>query len=162
MQVQLSNKSVQLLTSNYSIEGTIQPIGSFALWVNDPTVPVYRVTGASITPLIAGSPAGTLSGSEIYVPREMVEVVIIDNFSAAEANLLPKTLGLTLFTSTYAVKGTFYGGAETKGIDIFQSPGPMFPATGVEVYSVRPLNVPISGVAPLAFVNKHTIESYLP
>lgn len=161
MQVQVSDKPIQLLTRNYSIEGTIQPIGNFALWVNDPTVPVFRVSSASVTPLIAGSPAGTMSGAEIYVPREMVEVIIIDNFSAAEANLLPRTLGLTLFTGTYAIKGTFYGGAEMKGIDIFQGPGPMYPATGVEVYSVRPLNVPISGVAPLAFVNKHAIESYI-
>lgn len=161
MDAQLKSYPVEILTSNYQISGEIQPRGNPAFFINDEQIDTFMIYGASITPLIRGTPVGEMSVPTLSIPRTQIQALILGNYTTQEAQLLPNQIGLTCFTDAFVLRGIFHGGAEaTASTLLHDMPGPFFPATNVEIFAIRPLAVEFGGIAELLFVQRDAVEVF--
>jgi hypothetical protein len=162
MEVVQRTHTVEIFTAEYTVSGEFQPLGNPAVYLNDPAVSSLRVLDATLTPLMSGARLGEMTVPEVFVPREKAHVILIGSYRPEQANLLPQRLPMVAFTDSYAVRGTFYGGTETRASDLFAPHGPFFPVTGFEIFTLRPLMVNVAGALDLAFINKHAVIAYHP
>ncbi len=162
MEVKVSTHPVEIYTASYQISGEMQPIGSFGTYINDVKITAFRVVDATLLPLMADARLGEMKLPEVYVYKREVQVILVGNFTPADAKLMPKPMPLVVFTGTYAVRGVFYGGAESRPGDIFEPAGPFFPITQFEIFNLRPLMTEVSGAFPIAYINKDAIAAYHP
>jgi hypothetical protein len=153
--------STELLTRWFRIIGQLRLVGELISFLNDPQRHVLTVEQAQVTPLQPGYRIGEFTKSEVVVPRQEVQIVLVDELRAEEMRLLPRTEHLVVYTNTYAVSGRFHTGAETRTDDIFHvSPGPFFPASNAKVCSISPLNMSIEGETPVAFLSKEHLDLF--
>lgn len=161
MEIQTSEYPVEMLSVDFQVAGTFSARGQPPLYINDPQVSTLAVEDATLTPLMPGARIGALNVPAMYVPKTTIDVLLIGDFSAEEASLLPNAFRLICFTTAFAVRGTFYGGAETQTADVFESGiGPFVPVVGAEVYPIRPLAVEAGGAAELLYLNRGAIRAY--
>lgn len=161
MQIERTPYPVEVFTASYQAAGTFTPRGSPANFINDAEVQTISLDAATFSPLVPGARIGDLRASAVYLPKDGIQLLIIANFPAAEASLLPQAVPLICFTDTFAVRGLFHTGAETQLADVLSgTPGMFLPVTDVEIYAVRPLLQDISGAADLLYVNKSAILGF--
>lgn len=162
MEIVATTYEIEALTSNHRVQGIFTPRGNPGVFINDAQIATFIVNEANATPLAYGSKVGALISSPAIVPKSEVQVLIVGDLDRREANLMPKEMRLLVFTDTYAIRGTFYTGAETPAGDIFARSGPFFAATDVELFSIRPLASEIQGRAELAYVHKDAVRLFYP
>lgn len=161
MQIQTTPFMVELLLENYQAAGTFDVRGNPAVYLNDQSMHTITLRDASLTPLMSGASVGEVSTPTLFVPKADVQIVLVGDYSRAEAQLLPRVIPLVCFTDTYAIRATFHAGLETLPVDVFYEPlGDFLPATDVEIYSLRPLVHPVSGSTDLVFIHKKAIRSF--
>jgi len=162
MQVQTTTHPVEIYTAHYTIGGLMEPIGNFAAYINDPIISAFRITDATLLPIMYRARLGEMKLPELYVMRSEIHVFLVGDFSPRDANLLPRRHALVCMTSAFAVRGVFYAGQEFREAQVFDPPGPFFPATNIDIYNLRTLMTEVNGSADLAFVNKMHISAYHP
>jgi hypothetical protein len=136
-------------------------MGDLISFLNDPMRNVLVIEQAQVTPLQPSYRIGEFAKSEVVVPRQEVQIVLVDDLQTDEMRLLPRTEHLVVYTNTYAVSGHFHTGEETRTDDIFHvSPGPFFPASHAKVCSISPLNTRIEGETPVAFLSKEHLDLF--
>ncbi len=161
MQVNIITHPVEILTGHYQISGNLEVRGNPAVFVNDASFSVFNVHDATMTPLATGSPVGQVKVPLLYVPKSEPHVVLIGNFEAKDAQLLPNRLRLVCFTDTYVIRASFHVGPETKAPDaLYFQAGPFFPTTAAEIYPLRPLAADLGGQADLLYIHKDHVRTY--
>ncbi|NDJ36859.1 MAG: hypothetical protein GYB64_19575 [Chloroflexi bacterium] len=161
MEIELKTYPIQLLTSHYMITGSITPRGNPSIFLNDPRLDVYEINSATINPLEAGTPVATITVPTAYVPRGKTQVIILGDYTVDEAQPMPKTEVMAVFTDTYLVHGHYHMAQEVTGSDLFfVQKGPMYPVTRAEIYTLRPIREPIGGEADLLYINGELVESF--
>lgn len=153
----------EILTGYFQISGKMEVRGNPTIYLNDASFDVFSVHDATMTPLTPGSSIGPVKVPLLYLPKTEPHVVLIGNFNPKDAQLLPNIINLVAFTDTYVIKGSFHAGPETKADDVFfYSPGPFFPATDAEIYTMRPLAADLGGEADLVFIHRNHVRSFYP
>jgi len=162
MQIVATTYEIEALTANHQIQGIFTPRGNPGVFINDAQVATFLVNEANAIPLTYGSKVGEMTNSPAIVPKSEIQILIVGDFDRREANLMPKEMRLLVFTDTYAIRGTFYTGAETPAGDVFSRVGPFFAATDVELFSIRPLATEVQGRADLAYIHKDAVRLFYP
>jgi len=163
MQVNVTSFPVEILTGHFQISGGLDVRGNPTIYLNDSSIDVFAIHKATLTPLAAGTSVGQVQLPLLYVPKTEPHVLLIGNFEAKQAQLLPNKINLVAFTDTYVIKGDFHAGPETKADDVlYYSPGPFFPATNAEIYAMRPLAADLGGEADLVFIHKSHVRTFYP
>jgi hypothetical protein len=161
MEIQKTIYPVQVLASSYQVAGEISPRSNPAMYVNDPAVLAIPVENAIIVPLMPDARIGEMKVPvETFVPRDQIQVLLVANVDPAQAGLRPKSIRLLCFTDTYAIRATFHVPSEAEANEVFNLPGPFYPATNAEIFALRSLAVEIAGQAELVFVNKDAIHVF--
>jgi hypothetical protein len=161
VEIRVQTFPVEILTSFYQIGGKIEMIGNPAVSVNDAAYSTFNIHDATLTSLTPGTPIGPVKTPMLYLPKNEPQVVLVGDFSPKDAQLLPNTVKLICFTDSYVIRGVFHTGPETQAADVFFfSPGPFFPATGVEIFPIRPLAVDLGGQADLVYVNRAAVRAF--
>lgn len=163
MQIQTTPYPIEILTADYQIAGTFSTRGNPAMYINDVGVQTFAVEQATFTPLMPAAHIGEMTMPTVYVPKANAHILLIGDYTAADAQVLPKEIPLICFTDTYAIRGTFHVGAETQPADVFTDmASAILPVTGAEIYSLRPLMHDISGASDLLFVNRAAVRAFHP
>jgi len=161
MEIQKTIYPVQVLAASYQIAGEISPRSNPSMYVNDPAVLAIPIENATIVPLMPDARIGEMKVPvETSVPRDHIQVLLVANVDPSEAALRPKSIRLLCFTDTYAIRATFHVPTETEANEVFNLPGPFYPATNAEIFALRNLSVEIAGQAGLIFVNKDAIRVF--
>jgi len=160
MQVNIITFPVEILTGHYQISGGLEVRGSPAVFINDATFNSFSIHDATLTPLAPGSPVGPVKTSLLYVPKTEPHAILIGNFEAKDAQLLPNRIRMVCFTDTYVIRCEFHVGPETKTLDALSLAGPFLPTTGAEIYALRPLAADLGGQADLLYIHKDHVRSF--
>ena len=155
---QIQEYTVELLTSTVHVSGKVSLLGDFILYLNDTQRLTIVVKDAQVTPLQTDWRVGGVSRPQAVVPKSKVHILMVADLNPDALQLMPHPQQLIVYTDTFVVNATLYIGADTNVPDIFYvSPGPFFPATQAQVYSVKPLNVEIKRAAPVIFIHREHI-----
>lgn len=163
MQIQVTPYPVEILTADYQATGTVHLRGNPAIFINDSSVQLFTVADATLTPLAADWCIGQMDAPTLYVPKAHVQMMLLDEFRAADALLLPGAIRLMVFTDTYAVRGTCRVGAEAQPADLLGAIGGAFlMMTGAEIRPLRHLTSEVRQSAELVFLHKPAVRSFQP
>ena len=163
MQIQVTPYPVELFTADYRAAGTMDIRGNPAIFVNDNSVQLFTVCDATLTPLAADWCVGQLSAPTLCVPKPHVQMMVLGDFRATDALLLPGAIRLMVFTDTYAVRGTCRVGAEAQPADLLGELGGAFLLlTGAEIRPLRHLTSEVRPSAELVFLHKSAVRSFQP
>lgn len=162
MQVVTTTYPIEVLTARFQVGGRFTPRGNPGVFLNDQQVETFIIEDATSQPLTYGSKLGQMATTPAFIPKHEVHILTMEGFSPLDASLMPKPVGLLVFTDTYAIRGTFHTGAETPPSDVFARGGPFFPVTDVEIFSTSPLAVDIKGAADLAYVHREAVRLFFP
>jgi hypothetical protein len=161
MEVQVNTRLVEMLSADYQISGSLEIRGENpAVYINNPSYPVFALRDATVTPLMPGTQIGAMSVPRLFVHRDELQVILID-MPVAEAQLPPTRRNLVCFTDTFVVRGGFASGQETQAVNLFTAgQGPFFPAVEAEVVALRPLMEEIGGQADLVFLRGDAVRTF--
>jgi hypothetical protein len=152
---------VDILTTNYHIQGEMRPRGNAYIFINDVQYKTLTIFDAVMRPIMHGARLGPMNVPELYLPKSEAQVITFENFTAAEAQILPVVLNMICFTDTFIIRGGFHTGPEMKPVDLFYSLASSFyPATEVEVFAQRQLSNDVSLKSDLAFVQREGIRAF--
>jgi hypothetical protein len=161
MEVVFTPYPIEILSSNYQIQGELRPRGNPNIFINDAQYATIVVHSGTLKPISHGARIGPVSVGQIYLPKNEVHVMALRNFDVKEAQILPTSFRMICFTDTYVIRGAFHTGPETKPLDIFYSgPGPFYPATDIEVYPIKALNADVALKAELGYVHRDAIRVF--
>lgn len=160
-QPQLKALNVEVLTQKFQVVGSLTPLGDILSFLNDPQRETLIIEDAEATPIQAPWRGGAFTSAELVLPKSEVQIVLVDGLQRDDMQLLPRAENLVVYTDTFAVRGGFHTGSDTKVSDIFYiTQGPFFPATNAEAYGVVSLKVAIGGAAPVLFLNKLHVAAF--
>ena len=135
------------------------PLGDPGTFINDDKKPTLIIDEATATPLDTGSRTGDISIPQLHVPKTKVHIVIIGNYTAAEARPMPKTALMACFTNTFIIRGNYHMSPEMNGPEVFfEGRGIFFPVTVADIFNHKQLTNPIEGNAELLYINGALVE----
>src|SRR5688572_23702110 len=103
---------IDILTANFQIQGEFRPRGNPNVFVNDAQYNELTINDAMLKPIMPGAKFGPLNTAELYLPKREVQVMTLQGFPVAEAQLMATKLRLICFTDTYIIRGDFHAGPE--------------------------------------------------
>jgi hypothetical protein len=157
----LKSYPAEILTANFHIQGELRPRGSPYIFINDAQYATLTIFDAVLKPIGQGARVGPMNVPELYIPKNEISLIRFDNFTAAEAQILPVVIPMICFTEAFIIRGGFHTGPEMKAVDLLYSVASMFyPATEVEVFPLRQLASDISMKTDLAFVHRDAVRSF--
>jgi hypothetical protein len=157
----LKSYPVEILTSSFHIQGELRPRGSPYIFINDAQYATVTIFDAVLRPIANGARVGPMNVPELFLPKNEVSLMRFDDFTAADAQILPVVINMICFTDTFIIRGGFHTGPEMKAVDLFYSVASVFyPATDVEVFPLRQLAGDVSIKTDLAFVHRDSVRTF--
>lgn len=161
MQVQVIPYATEILTADYQILGELLPRGNPNIFINDQAYQTLTLHTATVKPVMMGAKLGPMPSPDVHIPKAVVHVLHIKDFTAAEAQILPNKIRMLCFTSTYVIRGSFHTGPETKSSDLFYATASVFyPATDIEVFPLRSLSGEVGLKAELGYVSRYAVTAF--
>jgi hypothetical protein len=154
-QVQLPHFPIQALTISFYIRGTMEPIGPVINYLNDVNRQHIPFLDATVIPLAPG-PLGTVTRSQLIVPKSDIVALYMDDAAARSAIQLMKRVERCIaYMPSLVCRGEFHLGTDTRWQDMLSLlAGDFFAVTAAMSFPLVTLPGPFPQQTDLLILNR--------
>lgn len=154
--------ALELLTEHYLIQGNVEPVGLLITYLDSPDRANFQVKNATLTGLGADSTVHAAKFQEIFVMRNEVAAIRVNEVDLQGAiPTLRTSERVRIFIPRFVVQGTLTHGEDTRMGDIFEiMKGTWVALHNAQVFPLTAIQVQVFHEAPLLLVNKNRIRFY--
>jgi hypothetical protein len=158
-QAKMLRYTVQVLTTQFHIQGKMEPIGPVMDYLNDVNrqfIPFLDMTASLLTP----GPLGQITRSQVVVPKADITAIFIDDAGARSGIQLLKRVEQGFFyLPSLVCRAEMHMGADSRWQDALSlMPGDFFGVTGVSAFPLAPLPGPFPQQTDLLILNRLHIK----
>jgi hypothetical protein len=158
-QAQLPRYSVQVLTTQFHLQGKMEPIGPILDYLNDANRQFFTFLDATVSLLTPG-PISQNIRSQIVFPKTDIVAIFIDDASArASIQLLKRIERCFIYLPSLVCRAEMHMGADSRWQDALSlAPGDFFGVTAAMAFPLSPLPGPFPQKADLLILNRRHVK----
>jgi hypothetical protein len=159
VQAQAPRYPVQVLTTAFHIQGTMEPIGTIINYLNDANRQQIQFIDATVSPLTPG-PMGKIVRSQLVVPQTDIVAMYVDSAEARSViQLLKRIERCIAYMPSLVCRAEFHLGADTRWQDMFGlMVGNLVAVTAATVFPLIALPGPFPQQADLLILNRLHVQ----
>ena len=158
-QAQLLRYTVQILTTQFHLQGKMEPIGPILDFLNDVNRQFFSFLEATASLLTPG-PMGQITRLQIVFPKsDMVAIFIDDAKARSSIQLLKRIERAFVYLPSLVCRAELHMGADSRWQDALSlMPGDFFGVTGAMAFPLSPLPGPFPQQTDLLILNRRHVK----
>jgi hypothetical protein len=154
-QAQVPRYSIQLVTTQFHLQGKMEPIGPIMDFLNDVNRQFIAFLDVTVSLLTPG-PLGQVTRSQIVIPKTDIVAMFIDDAGArASVQLLRRVERGFFYLPSLVCRAEMHLGADSRWQDALSlMPGDFFGITAVMAFPLAPLPGPFPQQTDLLILNR--------
>jgi hypothetical protein len=154
-QAQLPRYTVQILTTQFYLQGKMEPIGPILDYLNDVNRQFFTFLDATASLLTPG-PMGQITRSQIVFPKSDIVAIFIDDAKArSSVQLLRRVERAFIYLPSLVCRAELHMGADSRWQDALSlMPGDLFGVTAAMAFPLSPLPGPFPQQADLLILSR--------
>jgi hypothetical protein len=158
-QAQLPRYPVQLLTTQFHLQGKMEPIGPILDFLNDVNRQFFSFLDATASLLTPG-PMGQITRSQIVFPKSDIVAIFIDDAKARSSiQLLKRVERAFIYLPSLVCRAEMHMGADSRWQDALSlMPGDFFGVTGAMAFPLSPLPGPFPQQTDMLILNRQYVK----
>ncbi len=161
MDIQLATFSVEVVVSQFILQGQMQPRGELFTYLNDRRYLSFPFKDAKMIPMTDGYRIGALKQAGININWPMITYIALrDEGDLERIQFLQSKRPVAFYTDTIAIRGQLHVNLDAHENDLLDETRDFLAVTQAAIYPLRALTNKPTQRVPLIALNRRQILGY--
>ncbi len=161
MELKLDNINVEIVTSDFAINGGFKPIGELMTNLNDKRYTFFNIVDATLRPQKKGYQVKSIPQPGFNVNRNrIIYFAVKDAEYLSKIQIMQAKREIVIYTDSLAIRGNFHVNPDARDTDLFDETRDFSAMTDVSIYPLRSMTNPPIRKVPFASINWHHVTVY--
>ena len=161
MEIKLETVNVEIITTDFAINGGFQPRGEMMTNLNDKRYTFFNIIDATLRPQKTGYQVKSIPQPSLNINRNLIIYFAVKDVEYVEKiQIMQAKREIVVYTDTLAIRGNFHVNPDARNSDLFDETRDFSAMTDVSIFPLRPMaNAPVRNV-PFLGINWHHVTAY--
>lgn len=161
MEIKLDTINVEIVTSNFAINGGFQPRGELMTNLNDKRYTFFSAVDAILRPQLAGYQVKSVPQPTFSINRNLIVYFAVKDAEYVEKiQIMQAKREIVIYTDNLAIRGNFHVNPDARDTDLFDETRDFSAMTDVSIYPLRSMTNPPVRTVPFLGINWHHVTAY--